>query len=330
MRRHLWIAAIVTAALAAGWWFGRSTAPAHGSMAAGNANADVGHPDTSAQSTAQKRPATHVRPSLPTNTAIASKPLPPAGTPLKQTFDELKARADAGDAIAASRLYRDLSICWGAKAMIRSNTLGAQTLLDAQNNTMSIEDQQEQMEAAQKFVKGSEVLRTLCTDVAPDMLGKLAAVSLEAAQLGDANARNCYVHRGPFVNPGSLVSDPSSIDTYREQAPALIDSAMAAGDWKMVSMLEYAYGPSGANLIAGLVGPDPVQHYRYLKLFRLGADGYRISELDHQLAYAATQLNAQQLADADLWARTMQQTHFKGSSTRAAPEDWNACAIPDE
>ena len=37
--------------------------------------------------------------------------LPPPGTPLTQIFDQLKARADAGDADAATRLYEDLQHC---------------------------------------------------------------------------------------------------------------------------------------------------------------------------------------------------------------------------
>jgi hypothetical protein len=266
-------------------------------------------------------------------TALADKspkPLPVSGTPLKQTFQELKARADTGDATAASRLYHDLITCFGAGAMMKNNALAAEDILDEQNGTDTAEVQRAQLDNAQRFLKGSATLSALCDGVGADMLNTLPAISLQAAQLGDANARDCYVHRGPFAAPRSVVGDPSSVDTYREQAPALIDSAIAAGDWKMVDMLQYAYGPSGVNLIAGLVGPDPFQHYRYLKLFRLGADGFRISNLDKQLAYAAKQLDARQLADADAWAETTRQSYFKGSSTSAAPESWNACGVPPE
>ncbi|MBS0566281.1 MAG: hypothetical protein JSS59_02565 [Proteobacteria bacterium] len=330
MKRHLWIVAVIIAALAAGWWLGRGAAPARSATTAEKANADAGNPDATARSNAPKRTTAHAQSSAPTKTPSVSKPLPPPGTPLKQTFDELKARADAGDAQAASRLYRDLNICFAADAVIRSNALEAEDILRTQNSADPVEVQQAQLDNAQRFIKGSGTLKILCAGVDPHILGTLPAASLQAAQLGDANARDCYVHRGPFVNPGSLVSDPSSIDTYRAQAPALIDSAMAAGDWKMVSMLQYAYGPSGTNMIAGLVGPDPIQHYRYLKLFRLGADGYRVPQLDKELAYAAKQLDAQQLIDADAWAQTTQQAYFKGSSTDAAPQNWNACAVPSE
>lgn len=330
MRLYLWIAAIVVAAVTGGWWLGRGTATSRGSVIAESADADSGNSNTNALSNVSKHSAAHVQVNTSTNTTRALKLLPPPGTPLKQIFDELKARADAGDVQAASRLYHDLSICSGARAAIRSNTLRAENILGARNKTNPVGVQQEQLDIAQRLVKGSEILKALCVDVSSNMMGTLAAVSLEAAQLGDSAARDCYVHRGPSMSPGSLVSDPSSVETYREQAPALVDSAMAAGDWKMVDMLQYAYGPSGTNLISGLVGPDPVQHYRYLKLFRLGADGYRIPALDQQLAFAATQLNAQQLADADIWAQAMQQAYFKGSSTGAVPENWNACAIPSE
>ena len=46
--------------------------------------------------------------------------LPPPGTPLAEIFGELKARADAGDAAAASRLFQDLQQCAEAQRLGRS------------------------------------------------------------------------------------------------------------------------------------------------------------------------------------------------------------------
>jgi hypothetical protein len=321
----------VLAAVALGWFGGRSSIRSVEPVAA---------PAVDAGSRAHTPPPVTKAANAPlparaasTSSAVVGKvagPLPPADAPLKQTFQELKSRADAGDLAAASRLYHDLNTCFAADAVMRNNALAAEAILQEKNDADSAEVKRGQVDRAQQYLNGSATLAALCGGVDSGMLNELAAVSLQAAQLGDANARDCYVHRGPFVAPRSLVDDSSSVDTYREQAPALIDSAIAAGDWKMVDMLQYAYGPSGINLIAGLVGPDPIQHYRYLKLFRLGADGPRVPTLDKQLAYAAKQLDARQLAEADAWAQTTQQSYFKGNSTSAVPENWNACAISPE
>jgi hypothetical protein len=330
LRKYGWIVLVLCAALACGWlcWpdtssrndVAVSASPHQGNSAVGASAVAPTTVPTSGKSAA-----------IPARMSPGSAPpLPPSGTPLKQIFDELKARADAGDAAAASRLYRDLSTCFAAAATMRSNTLNANALLEHPDSSVPAAIQQQQLDRAQELLKGTDRLKTLCAGVDQSLLGSLAATTLQAAQLGDASARDCYVHRGPFVNPHGMVDDPASLGVYRQQAPVLIDSAIASGDWKMVDMLQYAYGPSGGNLIAGLVGLDPVQHYRYLKLYRLGASGNRIPALDRQLAYAANQLDAQQRADADAWAAATQQSYFHGSSTDAAPQNWNACAIPSE
>lgn len=330
LRKYGWIALVLCAALACGWLYwpdalSRNDVSASAGPHKGNSAAAASVVAPTTLPTAAKSAA------LPARVSSGSTPpLPPSGTPLKQIFDELKARAGAGDVTAASRLYRDLSTCFAAEATMRSNTLNASALLEHPDNSAPAAIQQQQLDRAQELLKGTDRLKTLCAGVDQSLLGSLATTTLQAAQLGDASARDCYVHRGPFVNPRGMVDDPASVGTYRQQAPALIDSSIASGDWKMVDMLQYAYGPSGTNLIAGLVGPDPVQHYRYLKLYRLGASGTRIPALDRQLAYAANQLDAQQRADADAWAATTQQSYFHGSSTDATPQNWNACAVPNE
>jgi hypothetical protein len=51
--------------------------------------------------------------------------------------------------------------------------------------------------------------------------------------------------------------------------------------------------------------------------------------LDQSLDIAATQLSADQLANADRWAEETFQRNFRSSSTAAAPHGWDACAITD-
>jgi len=82
-------------------------------------------------------------------------------------------------------------------------------------------------------------------------------------------------------------------------------------------------------LLAGLVGADPVQHYRYLKLYRLGAEPFRATSLDRQLAAAAANLTPAQTADADAWAQSTYEKNFKGPSTAAAPPGWDPCAFAE-
>jgi hypothetical protein len=56
--------------------------------------------------------------------------LPPPGAPLKDIFDDLKARADAGDAAAASRLFHDLQRCAEAQHLGQFLPAVANRMLD--------------------------------------------------------------------------------------------------------------------------------------------------------------------------------------------------------
>lgn len=277
------------------------------------------------------RPAKSAQPPSSRTAAVSgSTALPAPATPLAESFTDLLARTNRGDAAAASRLYRDLSHCMTAAAVIQADTRLADDVLARPAPGTSAEQQQSMLDFAQAKMETAARLKTLCDGVTDDMRRQLAPVALQAAQLGDAAARDCYVHRGPMVNPQGMIDSPESLDQYRAQAPGLIDAAIAQGDWKMVDMLAYAYGPGSVTMLAGIVGHDPVQRYRYLKLFQLGADSSAEPRLERQLAEAASALGADQVAAADAWAQTTFEQHFSGSSTEATPPHWNACAVPDE
>lgn len=217
-----------------------------------------------------------------------------------------------------------------AEAVIQVNTRFAERVLSAPTGEVDDEAQKEILDRAQRKMDDAARLKTLCSGVTEDMLGHLASVTLRAAQLGDAAARDCYVHRGPLANPKGVIDSPESLGRYRAEAPALIGKALENGDWKMVDMLVYAHWPGTTSLLSGLVGHDLLQYYRYLKLFRLGADADSASRLDRQLDDAASSLAPEQKAEADAWAQSMFERHFSGSSTEATPPNWDACGLPEE
>lgn len=331
-RKQGWIALAALVAVVIGWFAFRSfgsnvpvASPANSSGAA----IESANPSEKKALRTRSKASSNSSNSVYTNAGTRA-PLLPTGTPLKTTFADLQARANAGDGAAATRLYRDLATCAYSRSWIRSESMAAKDVLDQKTDGQPIQAQQSQLDRAQFFLDRTARWKALCVDVDQRTLDTLSSAALQAAQLGDANARDCYVHRGPGMTQSGLINSPESINTYREQAPVLIDSAIADGDWKMVDMLQYAYSPSGNNLIAGLLGPDPVQHYRYLKLFRLGANGYVTQKLDRDLAYAGEQITAEQRTQADAWALTTRQAYFHGSSTTAAPSGWDACAVPVE
>lgn len=258
----------------------------------------------------------------------AQDSLPPPDTPLAQMFDELESRSKAGDAAAASRLYRDLMRCkyssrWIANIQTKTAQILDQNLDNASDDLLARE---------QKWLDHADKLSTLCAGLDPVVFNQATPATLRAAQLGDTAARDCYVFRGPAIDATSLLDNPQYLASYRREAPALIQAGLAAGDWKMVDMLQYAYATRGWSMVSGLVGYDPLQHYRYLKLFSLGAGPLDSPDshgnLGNRLALAAQALSVEQKTAADQWAEQIHAQNFHGSSTAAAPPRWNACAIP--
>lgn len=255
--------------------------------------------------------------------------MPPLGTPLKTVYAQLQAQANAGDARAAARLLRDLNRCSRLRATEWSTMRNAGDLTEYKTedlNAAQLRTYQTLLESAEIRQRDVEEGRTLCADVGDEILDTLNANLAQAARLGDADARACYLSRGPLYDQRSLLKRPAALGAYRREATALIETGLKAGDWRVVDLLQGAYEPGSQSLLAGLVGTDVDRHYRYLKLYRLGAENFRVAQIDRQLALAAANLSPAQRAEADEWAQTTLRENFNGASTAGTPQGWDACA----
>ncbi|MGO1070955.1 hypothetical protein [Lysobacter sp. CA199] len=254
--------------------------------------------------------------------------LPPPNAPLKDSYARLQARANGGDKDAASRLLRDLDRCNRLRGSQWKNDGATSELTGKSTDGMSaaqLRTYQLQLDAMQLRQQAVRNHQALCAGVDDKLLDTLVPNLAQAARLGDAQARACYLERGPLYDARSLIRHPESLQSYRNATSALIDGGLAAGDWRVVDLLQQAYEPGSQQLLAGLIGSDPVQHYRYLKLYRLGAEPHRVAQLDRQLATATANLSAAQVAQADDWAQTALRQNFKDPSTQATPQGWDAC-----
>lgn len=259
---------------------------------------------------------------------VKGAPLPAPGTPLKDTFADLQARANNGDVGAATRLYHDLSKCSHLRGSEWKNAGEANDLTSKKTENMTpaqLRTYQAILSAMELRQQADRKNQELCDGVGDEMLGSLVDNIAQAARLGDEDARACYLGQGPLYDARSMLKHPESLRNYRSNASALIEAGLTAGDWRVVDLLQQAYEPGSQSLLAGLVGADPVQHYRYLKLYRLGAEPHRAARLDQQLAAVASNLTSGQLAEADEWAQRTLQDNFEGSSTNTTPPGWEAC-----
>ena len=316
-RRHGLIALLALAALALGYFGGRANAPSLGLGApAAQRQSDV------AISTKGKSgmATTPVRKPAATRTD-ARTPLPAPGTPLKQTMAELKARADAGDVEAASRLYQDTQRCVRVREIIAMTPKVVPYLLNQNTGEMSQEELKGSEQALSNFQKRLNFARDnagFCADLSDDEINQFFPAALQAAQLGDKAAADCYVNGGGiFGIPRGLLDHPEWLLDYKQNALAIADTAITQGDWTMVSMLGDAYDNSySPNMLGQLTGQDNMQAYRYLKLRLLGVPGgggKGADYLSQQLAQIANEIPPDAKLAGDAWAQDAYQRYFSAS-----------------
>jgi len=291
---------------------------AHADAAAAVANS-IGHPGAPVRERSAPRPR-------------SSATLPPPGTPLVQIYDDLKRRADAGDAQAASRLYREVHSC---AVLRRFNQLIAAVNSAAADNNYPQAAEVAVVAGRHQIPRHLQKLRDYvrdntarCDGAIDAQIDSMIPVTLQAAKLGDVEATQCFV-ASDFDMMDGLLDHPEWLAQYRLETPGLVDAALLKGDWVVVELMRHAYSGTFADTPLGqLFSADPVMDYRYLKLERLGASGDFATKQDVFLARAAAQLSRDQIAESDAWANATFARYFNSSSNELS--NGNICQIPDD
>jgi hypothetical protein len=252
-----------------------------------------------------------------------SASLPPPGTPLVQIYDELNARADAGDAAAASRLYREVNRCINAKTL-PAVRLSLKGLIERDISKMSAEeiaDAERMMARLQEQLQELEAAASMCAHALPEQR-QLFPAALRAAQLGDLAAADCFV-LGPMVYASGLLDHPQWITQYKENALTLANSAVERGDWHMVALLMLAYSHADFldnNLLSRVTGTNPAMAYRYGKLMRLGQDPTRGADESDEDERVFNGLSPEAIAAENAWAQDAYRRFFGGVPKKPSAE----------
>lgn len=283
---------------------------------------------TPAAAGSAQRVATPAAKPAATRVVVQSEGLPPADAPLAQTYATLKARADAGDAAAASRLYRDVARCVHARDVLNNEARAASWILE--DDTSKLDAGQLARRERRLGNIGDELAKAqassaLCNDATPQQL-LMAPAALRAAQLGDTQAADCYVGSG-LIAGGGLLDHPEWLQEYKDNALPLANNAIAQGDWTMVAQLQRAYAQSNnAGLLGQVTGADPSQAYAYMKLRSLGAvTPQGQSFLGRELEQSAQNLPADAVSAGDAWAQDTYQKNFSANPQNTTPRGFNPC-----
>jgi len=247
--------------------------------------------------------------------AADSASLPPPGTSLAKIYDDLKARADGGDKEAASRLFTEAQHCFSARQEVRMLPRSANFFLEEDTSKLSAEELSQREKHLANLEQRLAKVRAesaLCEGLSDEQL-QLAPIALQAAQLGDAAASDCYVS-GILLYSGGLLDHPEWLAQYKSNAMTIAQAALERGDWRMVAALRNAYGETLSVVPLGqLTGGDAVQYYRYLKLQQLGATDKNAAAIGRELVDAAQSLTAADQNAGDAWAQEMYSRFFGGT-----------------
>ena len=332
-RRLFTVMAIAAAVAIGAWLLMRNRVAQHLSpTAAGRtANGVTANPDERPADTDAANVSTR---KTPLKRVAAATPLPPASAPLARAYDELKTRADAGDASAASRLYHDVSQCVQARSSVPTLRAMIDSMLARDDHVRAPEElaRKEKSLAAleQELAKQDAVQTNQCLDLDEDKL-QIVPAAMRAAQLGDDAAADCYVDL-PFAYLGKLLDHPEWLTQYKAQALDIANAAVARGDWTMVAQLQYAYSPLpadiGVSFLKQITGTDPALAYRYGRLLRLGvvnAADISASKIDQQLQELSKDLSATTIRDGDRWADDAYHRYFAGNPDSLDISHMTAC-----
>lgn len=243
-----------------------------------------------------------------------SPPLPPQGTPWAMSKGQLSARALRGDKVAAMRLFRDTQGC--GKALSLQNAIDS--LARIRQSEMPEEKYQEiQREKNQlrELLAGSE---NMCTEGDKAELARdVDQILLAAAQAGNKTAAACYIDRSfhDLWRSEDIYGAPpeAEYERYAQFAPEFVDAAVKDGNWSVVSLMGFAYGPNkNRGLFAQTFPTDPAKEYAYVKLQELGATGELKTQKTERLnaIRASGAVSEGALRQSEAWAQSMFEKYF--------------------
>lgn len=275
---------------------GSATAPSAPIESSAASDATPGEAST-ATARAGTRPTPRAQPSRP----VTAEPLPPADTPVASVFDELAARARAGDASAARRLADDLLSCAQTDDVLLN--VNAMLDFDAANTRDSTAEHNDRMlqttdAMLQHYREGKE----RCAGI--DAQAGSASEWLEqAARNGDPVAMLCYALFPSDWNPVLSPAWQQHAEQAYAQSPQLLRRAFDAGMPEAAAVLSQMYTrPDLGGRWFGRIGDDPYWAYAYALVAADVLPGKRRDRWNQRAQKLALPLSSTQRASASEWA----------------------------
>lgn len=199
---------------------------------------------------------------------VEERPLPSVDMPLGAVIDDLKRRADRGEANAACRLAAEWTYCQGLQrqlqgneAMLRDQERMAVRVSSAENMKragMSAEALERGINYAQDQVDRSRSQLAHCDGVPAPRPDEITRYWRRAALAGHLPSKRNYAVGNAFRRDEVLDNLPA-LAVYRQEAVRIAREAVAQGDLRAAIALAGAYSPQNARsrtYLSQLVEPD--------------------------------------------------------------------------
>jgi hypothetical protein len=247
--------------------------------------------------------------------------------------EEWQRRANAGDPVAASSLFRALFTCEMIDSTLTNTPIMATFFLPPGVSIDDVEpsvreDVLRQVDEHQPEEDFAKAHAGYCagSEGAVDDHARYAA-ALQAAKLGDELAASCFVVGASVYMigehdsfdvvggpPPNNPTDPWIKAQYQENALALAERGVEKGDWSMVTALEGFYSDNDILFAGRLTQPDRAMHYAYSVLWALGAreSPDDAVTLEAPMDADGLPLSLEVTKRAEAWANETYARHFAG------------------
>ena len=251
--------------------------------------------------------------------AVSTRALPSHEEPDAQGPVEAVSSSQRAELDAAHRVWQKTLACYRANETLRGikqslDSAGSGDVTPSEAADRKLARQQRRLAQAQRD-------HDLCDGAdEQEVADEIYPALLRLARLGDSRASACYV-AAPFI-PTEDGNGQELVASYKANAWDLINRGIARGDWRTIRSLESLYSRSRqtAGLFPTLAESDELMAYKYRLVRRMGTTGEYISRVDQQLAVQRKyltdkmNLNANDFAAADEWARNFYQKNYSRSA----------------
>lgn len=199
------------------------------------------------------------------------RPLPSVDVPLATVIDDLKRRADRGEANAACRLASEWTFCQGLQKQLLDNesmlrnverrALGFTPGGNMERMGMSADTLERSINHAQAQVDRSRTQLLHCDGVAAPQPEEVTRYWRQAALAGHLPSMRNYAVGNAFRR-NEILNNLPALTVYRQEAVRIAQDAVDRGDLRVAVSLAGAYSPLAARngtYLAQLVEPNAVE-----------------------------------------------------------------------